>query len=145
MSLQNGYYKMGVNFPEFRVATNQNDVLHRLFSTGDIRLVRCVQVWPIHGHSVASDFERLLYFILNKDAHEVRKVMETFVGRVSIALKSFLAMAFQVRVRGHGNTCTYQKCLLNPIIWLIHIPLCLQGFGPHPAFYDLGHGSSGKV
>ena len=87
--------KMGVDFPEFRVATNQNDVLHRLFSTGEYSLGSvCPSLAPSMDIQVASNFERLLYFILDKDAHEVRKVMETFRREGKYCFEKFLGDGF---------------------------------------------------
>jgi threonine synthase len=87
--------KMGVDFPEFRVATNQNDVLHRLFSTGEYSLGSvCPSLAPSMDIQVASNFERLLYFILDKDAREVRKVMETFRREGKYCFEKFLGDGF---------------------------------------------------
>jgi threonine synthase len=67
---------MGMPCGGFRVATNQNDILHRFFTTG------CYQegeVIPSHAPSMdiqaASNFERFLYFMLKQDTAKVRAVM----------------------------------------------------------------------
>jgi threonine synthase len=65
-------------FPEarFRVATNQNDILYRFFTTGGYAegLVK-----PSHAPSMdiqaASNFERFLFFLLEKDPERVRQAM----------------------------------------------------------------------
>ncbi len=71
--------KMGVPLRGFRVATNQNDILHRLFTTGDYRLG---PVRPSHAPSmdiqVASNFERFLYYSVGSDPDKVREIMATF-------------------------------------------------------------------
>ncbi len=68
--------RMGLPVHSFRVATNQNDILHRFFSTGRYEQG---QVIPSHAPSMdiqaASNFERYLYFVLNEDAAAVREVM----------------------------------------------------------------------
>ena len=60
----------------FRVATNQNDILHRFFSTGDYSQG---EVLPSHAPSMdiqaASNFERYLYFLAGEDAARVREIM----------------------------------------------------------------------
>jgi threonine synthase len=68
--------EMGVPIPGFRVATNQNDILHRLFTTGEYRL-GAVQpsLAPSMDIQVASNFERFLYYQLNRDAAQVRAVL----------------------------------------------------------------------
>lgn len=71
--------KMGVPVGGFRVATNQNDILYRLFTTGDYAVG---EVKPSHAPSmdiqVASNFERFLYFAENRDPARVRAVMAEF-------------------------------------------------------------------
>ena len=71
--------KMGVPIGGFRVATNQNDILYRLFTTGDYAVS---DVHPSHAPSmdiqVASNFERFLYYAENRDPARVRAVMNEF-------------------------------------------------------------------
>jgi len=80
--------KMGVPFSGFRVATNQNDILYRLFTTGDYSVSA---VHPSHAPSmdiqVSSNFERFLYFAENRDPARVRAVMAEFkkTGRYQFA------------------------------------------------------------
>lgn len=71
--------RMGVPIRGFKVATNQNDILHRLFSTGDYR-VGAVQpsLAPSMDIQVASNFERFIYFAVGRDPARVREVMATF-------------------------------------------------------------------
>jgi len=80
--------KMGMSVAGFRVATNQNDILYRLFTTGDYSVA---DVHPSHAPSmdiqVASNFERFLYFAENRDPARVRAVMSEFkkTGRYTFA------------------------------------------------------------
>ncbi|MDQ8204460.1 threonine synthase [Pelagicoccus sp. SDUM812003] len=71
--------RMGMVVDGFRVATNQNDILHRFFSAGDYSLGA---VQPSHAPSmdiqVASNFERFLYFSLGGNAEMTREIMEGF-------------------------------------------------------------------
>lgn len=68
--------QMGLPCGGFRVATNQNDILHRFFETGEYKQG---DVHPSYAPSMdiqaASNFERYLYFMLNKDQNRVREVM----------------------------------------------------------------------
>ena len=68
--------QMGLPIGTFRVATNQNDILHRFFTTGDYLQG---DVLPSHAPSMdiqaASNFERFLFFILDKDPARVREIM----------------------------------------------------------------------
>jgi len=71
--------KMGVPIRGFQVATNQNDILHRLFTTGEYR-IGAVQpsLAPSMDIQVASNFERFIYFAAGRDPAKVRAVMATF-------------------------------------------------------------------
>ncbi len=68
--------QMGMPAGGFRVATNQNDILHRFFSSGEYRQGH---VQPSHAPSMdiqaASNFERFLYFILDQNPERVCEVM----------------------------------------------------------------------
>ena len=68
--------RMGVPMAGFRVATNQNDILHRLFTTG-VYAVGEVRpsLAPSMDVQVASNFERFLYYGSGGDADRVCAVM----------------------------------------------------------------------
>lgn len=71
--------RMGVPIPGFKVATNQNDILYRLFSTGEYRLdVVRPSLAPSMDIQVASNFERFLYYNLGENPERVRQVMTNF-------------------------------------------------------------------
>lgn len=71
--------KMGVPIAGFKVATNQNDILYRFFTTGEYRLgpVR-PSLAPSMDIQVASNFERFLFYSLGQDPERVRAAMESF-------------------------------------------------------------------
>lgn len=60
----------------FRVATNQNDILHRFFTTGDYAegAVSASHA-PSMDIQAASNFERFLYFLLDRDPERTRAAM----------------------------------------------------------------------
>ena len=68
--------RMGLRCGGFQVATNQNDILYRFFTTGryEAEVVR-----PSHAPSMdiqaASNFERFLYYLLEGNSERVREVM----------------------------------------------------------------------
>lgn len=71
--------KMGVPIRAFRVATNQNDILYRLFTTGEYRVGEVhPSLAPSMDIQVASNFERFIYFAVGRDPEQVCAVMETF-------------------------------------------------------------------
>jgi threonine synthase len=68
--------RMGVPIRGFRVATNQNDILHRFFTTGEYRVgAVSPSLAPSMDIQVASNFERFLYFSLGADGSRVRAAM----------------------------------------------------------------------
>jgi threonine synthase len=71
--------QMGLPIKSFRVATNQNDILHRLFTTGKYQ-VHPVQssLAPSMDIQVASNFERFLYFAEDSNSVRLREIMEKF-------------------------------------------------------------------
>jgi threonine synthase len=87
--------QMGVPLRGFKVATNQNDILYRLFTTGTYRLE------PVHPSfapsmdiQVASNFERFLYYSVGRDPARVRGTMETFKATGVAALADFNRSTF---------------------------------------------------
>jgi threonine synthase len=82
--------QMGVPIRGFKVATNQNDILYRLFTTGEYR-VGNVQpsLAPSMDIQVASNFERFLYFSVGRDAARVREIMATFKATGGYRFENF--------------------------------------------------------
>src|SRR5215213_4525206 len=82
--------KMGVPIRGFRVATNQNDILYRLFSTGEYRVGDVhPSLAPSMDIQVASNFERFIYFAVGRDPVRVRAVMDTFKKTGSYTFQNF--------------------------------------------------------
>jgi len=71
--------KMGVPIRGFKIATNQNDILFRLFTTGEYRLAPVApSLAPSMDIQVASNFERFLYYAVGRDPARVREILRTF-------------------------------------------------------------------
>ena len=69
--------QMGVPIRGFKVATNQNDILCRFFETGEYRVAGVApSLAPSMDIQVASNFERFLYYRVNRDPERLRAVME---------------------------------------------------------------------
>ncbi len=82
--------KMGVPLRGFRVATNQNDILYRLFTTGDYRVTDVhPSLAPSMDIQVSSNFERFLYYSVGCDSAKVREVMETFKKTGAYSFQNF--------------------------------------------------------
>ncbi|PAW80383.1 MAG: threonine synthase [Opitutia bacterium Tous-C8FEB] len=88
--------RMGVPLAGFRVATNQNDILHRLFTTGEYRL-GAVQpsLAPSMDIQVASNFERLLYYQVDQNPARVCDVMAAFRRDGAVRIPGFRADGFR--------------------------------------------------
>ena len=68
--------KMGLPINKIIVATNKNDILNRVFKTGIYKSSRVSKTLsPSMDIQVASNFERLLFNLLNNDTNEVSKLM----------------------------------------------------------------------
>ncbi len=68
--------RMGLHCGGFQVATNQNDILYRFFTSGRYE---SGEVRPSHAPSMdiqaASNFERFLFYLLDGDSARLREVM----------------------------------------------------------------------
>jgi threonine synthase len=88
-------HQMGLPVDQFIVATNQNDILYRLFNTGQYQPD---MVHPSHAPSmdiqVASNFERFLYYHNEKNAKSTLALMEQFKKDGSITIPNFNASNF---------------------------------------------------
>ena len=82
--------RMGVPIRGFRVATNQNDLLHRLFTSGEYRVGKvCPSLAPSMDIQVASNFERFLYYSLGRDPERVRSVMGEIARTGAYSFRDF--------------------------------------------------------
>ncbi len=71
--------RMGAPIKGFRVATNRNDILHRLFDSGTYELDSVApSLAPSMDIQVASNFERFLYYVVDEDSARVREIIGTF-------------------------------------------------------------------
>ena len=76
---------MGLPIDKLILATNENDILSRFFSTGDYARGTVVPTLsPSMDIQIASNFERWLYLHAGNDAAQVRAWMETFARDGSI-------------------------------------------------------------
>ncbi len=82
--------KMGMKVKGFKVATNQNDILFRLFDTGVYKLD---DVNPSYAPSmdiqIASNFERFIYYMENGNTEKVCEIMEYFSKNAIWEFESF--------------------------------------------------------
>jgi len=122
---------MGVPIRGFKIATNQNDILYRLFMTGEYR-VGAVQpsLAPSMDIQVASNFERFLYYSVGRDPARVREVMQAFKAtgptrsRISTAPPSPPRGAPTRRSPGSSSGS------IAPTLYRDPTRLCVQGADP---------------
>lgn len=71
--------EMGLPIDKILIATNSNDVLHKLFSENFYKKGQVTETLaPSMDISVASNFERLLFNLFNNDSEKLQKTMSTF-------------------------------------------------------------------
>jgi threonine synthase len=74
--------RMGVPIRGFRIATNRNDILHRLFTTGVFQVGEVApSLAPSMDVQMASNFERFLYFSSGGDTDRVRSAMAEITSK----------------------------------------------------------------
>jgi threonine synthase len=82
--------RMGVPIGGFRIATNRNDILHRLFTTGVYQVGAVTpSLAPSMDIQVASNFERFLYYSSGGNAGRVKAVMAEISARGVYAFDRF--------------------------------------------------------
>jgi threonine synthase len=87
--------RMGLPIKGFRVATNQNDILHRLFQTGTYQLDDvAASVAPSMDIQVASNFERFLYYAEGRDSTKVSDIIQTFKETGKYVFENFNSAGF---------------------------------------------------
>lgn len=88
--------RMGLPIDRFRVATNQNDILYKLFTSG-VYEVGDVQpsVAPSMDIQVASNFERFLYYSVGEDSAKVRTLMQQMRDVGKVEFEDFDRSAFR--------------------------------------------------
>ena len=87
--------EMGLPIDRLMVATNENDVLHEFFSTGNYRPRRAAQTFvtssPSMDISKASNFERFIYLLLQKNSEDVTRLWNDVASGQGFGLPDNLA------------------------------------------------------
>ena len=79
--------KMGLPIDKLIVATNENDILQRVINTGEYKPDEVKpSLSPSMDIQVSSNFERLLFYILNKDDQKVGTLMKSLKDKGSFKL-----------------------------------------------------------
>ena len=80
-------HRMGLPISNLVIATNRNDVLHRMLTTGTYeRQAIEASLSPSMDISVSSNFERLLFDLYDRDADQVAQLMRDFAkGHITLS------------------------------------------------------------
>ena len=69
---------MGLPIKSLNIVTNQNDVLHKIISTGEIKKNKVQETYsPSMDIQISSNFERQIFESLNNDSNQLNKIMDT--------------------------------------------------------------------
>ncbi|OUV60406.1 MAG: threonine synthase [Candidatus Pelagibacter sp. TMED128] len=79
--------KMGLPITKLIVATNENDILQRVINTGEYKPDKVKpSISPSMDIQIASNFERLLFYVLGEDDQKVRLLMNDLSKKGSFRL-----------------------------------------------------------
>ena len=79
---------MGLPVEQLVIATNRNDVLHRILTTGAYARTELHQTLsPSMDITVSSNFERLMFDLYQRDGAAVADLMQRFQDRISSCLR----------------------------------------------------------
>jgi threonine synthase len=88
--------KMGLPVESFHVATNQNDILHRFFSSGKYRVGTVVSSYaPSMDIQIASNFERYIYYTEGEDSAKVCSIMNQMEKTGEYDAPGFTSVSFR--------------------------------------------------
>lgn len=108
--------QMGLPIHRLIVATNENNVLHKLFSTGVYENTPArVTSSPSMDISKASNYERLVFDILERDAEETAEYMRIFNSTGKVALDDFGVSAGAFEKLGFGSGSSSHENRLETI------------------------------
>jgi len=84
--------QMGLPIKKLILATNANDILYRFITSGSYQVDQVVSTLsPSMDIQRASNFERYLYFLVNRDPEVLKKMMSDFTGfgKLKISAEQF--------------------------------------------------------
>ncbi len=105
-------HKMGLPVDRFTVATNQNDILYRLFETGEYKAdAVSPSLAPSMDIQAASNFERFLYYQTGEDGSQTAELMAKIKKDGKLKIPNFDAGNFRA-------TRTTDADILTNIGWV---------------------------
>ncbi len=108
--------KMGLPINKLIVATNKNDILQRVINTGEYKPNRVQpSITPSMDIQVASNFERLLFYIMDENDNKVTSLMEELSAKGSFNLKKKEIEKIKKDFEGIKITDEETKNIINKI------------------------------
>lgn len=87
--------KMGLPATSFKISTNQNDILYRLFQSGVYEVKKVApSLAPSMDIQIASNFERFLFYAEKKDSDQLRAIMAELQNTGKYSFSSFDRSSF---------------------------------------------------
>ena len=87
---------MGLPINQLHIATNQNDVLHKIISTGEIKMQSVQQTFsPSMDIQISSNFERQIFECLDNDSNKLNQIMKILYDKNSYNFDSNIQKKFQ--------------------------------------------------
>ena len=125
--------KMGLPINKLIVATNKNDILQRVINTGEYKpdIVK-PSITPSMDIQVASNFERLLFYILNENDSSVSSLMNDLSSKGSFKLQKKEIEKIKKDFEGVKITDEETKNIINEVYkehQFIIDPHTATGFG----------------
>ena len=73
---------MGLPIDELHIVTNENDILHRTISFGDMKIGDVIKTYsPSMDIQISSNFERQLFESANRNSNAVKRIMKSFSAK----------------------------------------------------------------
>jgi threonine synthase len=116
--------RMGLPIERLVIATNENDILVRTLATGSYEMKGVTATTsPSMDIQISSNFERLLFEALERDASEVRRLMASLKQSGSFAIRqtalSYLRSKFSAGRSSMGETSRTIRSMLDRNGYLI--------------------------
>ncbi len=126
-------HQMGLPVDQFVVATNQNDILCRLFNSGTYEPESVIpSLAPSMDIQVASNFERFLYYHNEKNADKTLSQMAEFMGQGSVEIEDFDASNFEATASSDEDIISNIKMVKEKYNYVVdpHTACAFQDLDP---------------
>ena len=106
---------MGLPIDKLHIATNQNDVLHKIISLGQMKMKKVEQTYsPSMDIQISSNFERLIYDITN-DPNYIKKIMNELNEKQSYKLDAKIISAIKKSFQAYSINQSEVKSTISSL------------------------------